>query len=210
MFTRLRSHLPAWRRALRRRRRVLAALVLAAIAATLLPTLLPPSVHGVEALVVTEDLPAGTELLPEHLRTVRVAEELVPAEAPNAPEEVLGSATAHPLPAGTPLLPTMLAGHEETMLPKGTALMAVPVSEVLLPHLAPGSRVELFPMDPTAGARAGITAQVVEGVPHESSAVALGGSPGASPEILVAVPRAHAGELAHALSASAVAVSVIG
>ena len=115
----------------------------------------------------------------------------------------------HPLPAGTPLLPTM-PPHEETMLPEGTALMAVPVSEVLLPHLAPGSRVELFPTDPTAGARAGITAQVVEGVPHESSGVALGGSPGASPEILVAVPRAHAGELAHALSASAVAVSVIG
>ena len=112
MLTRLRSHLPAWRRALRRRRRVLAALVLAAIAATLLPTLLPPSVQGVEALVVTEDLPAGTELLPEHLRTVRVAEELVPAEAPNAPEEV-SVATAHPLPpAGAPLLRTMLAGHE--------------------------------------------------------------------------------------------------
>lgn len=210
MLTRLRSHLPAWRRALRRRRRILAALVLAATAAALLPTLLPPSVQGVEALVLTEDLPAGTVLAPEHLRAVRVAEQLAPAAAPRAPEEVLGLATAHPLPAGTALLPAMLAGQEQTAIPEGTALMAVPVPDVLLPHLTPGSRVELFPTDPTTGAGAGISALVVEDVPQGSPSGALAGTPGASPDILVAVSRAQAGELAHALGTGTVAVSVIG
>ncbi|NMA76819.1 MAG: hypothetical protein GX960_06105 [Actinomycetales bacterium] len=210
MLSRLRSHLPAWRRALRRRRRILAVLLLAGAAATLTPVLLPPSVHGVEALVASRDLPAGTELTPEHLRTVRVAEELLPEQALSSSDDVLGLSTAHALPEGAPLLRSTLEVEDTSSIPEGTALMALPVTAVLLPHLVPGSEVALLPTDPMTGAGAGITGSVVT-VPASGSAEgALGASPGAAPEIVVAVPRSRAGELAHALGAGAVTVSVIG
>ena len=187
MLSRLRTHLPAWRRALRRRRRLLALLILAATLAALLPSLLPPSVRGVPAVVADQDLPAGTVLEAEHLRTVHVAEELLPVGAPSGPDEVIGQRTAHPLPAGAPLLPTALAAEEHPVLPAGMALMVVPVPGALAPHLspAPGRAV------PTARLRGGaLLAQVMQerrAVPGPPcSATARAG--------VVAVPREGARE----------------
>lgn len=210
MLSRLRTHLPAWRRALRRRRRLLALLILAATLAALLPSLLPPSVRGVPAVVADQDLPAGTVLEAEHLRTVHVAEELLPVGAPSGPDEVIGQRTAHPLPAGAPLLPTALAAEEHPVLPAGMALMVVPVPGALAPHLSPGTRVELFPTELASGAGAGITAQVMQGAESSAGAAVLGDGTGGMSEILVAVPRHDARELAHALSTGTISLAVIG
>lgn len=210
MLSRLRTHLPAWRRALRRRRRLLALLILAATLAALLPSLLPPSVRGVPAVVADQDLPAGTVLEAEHLRTVHVAEELLPVGAPSGPDEVIGQRTAHPLPPGAPLLPTALAAAEHPVLPAGMALMVVPVPGALAPHLSPGTRVELFPTDLASGAGAGITAQVMQGAESSAGAAVLGDGTGGMSEILVAVPREGARELAHALSTGTISLAVIG
>lgn len=210
MLSRLRSHLPHWRRALRRRRRLLALLALAVAVTAVLPSLLPPSARGVQVIVADEDLPAGTVLGPEHLRTVRTAEQLLPAEAPTAAEHVLGRATTHPVPAGAPLLDVFLSGEGQPSLPEGAVLMVVPIPDLLAPHLSPGTRVELLPADPALDSPGAITAQVVEAAPTTPSTVGLGGAGSGSTQILVAVDRASSGELAHALGAGTVMVAVIG
>lgn len=205
MLTRLRRQLPRWRRALRRRRRALTILALAVAAAVLLPTLLPPSVQGVEVVVADEDLAAGTLLAPEHLRTIRIAPELVPPETLTAPEEVLGRTVARPLGAGSPFLPGLLEEPITALVPEGSVLMAVPVPEALAPHLAPGTRIELLSTDPTAVVR--VPAQVVELA--GTAAGTLGSAP-ATAQVLVVVDRSRAGEVAHALGTGSVMVSVIG
>src|SRR5699024_11824432 len=90
MFSRLRAHLPLWRRALRRRRRLLAVLALAALTASLLPSLLPPSSRGVEIVVADAELTPGTALSRADLRTARIAPELLPEGAAQQIEDVVG------------------------------------------------------------------------------------------------------------------------
>ncbi len=161
-------------------------------------------------IVADEDLPVGTVLGPEHLRTVRTAVELVPAEAPTSAEQVVGRAITHPVPAGTPLLDPFLAGDGQPALPDGAVLMVVPVPDLLAPHLSPGTTIELLPIDPALGSSQGISAQVLEAATTATSTAALGSAGTGSTQILVAVDRSRSGELAHALGAGAVMVSVIG
>lgn len=210
MLLRLRSQLPLWRRALRRRRRLLALLALAVAVAALLPSVLPPSVRGTDVVVAREQLPAGTELAPEHLRTVRIADQLVPDGAPASSQELLGRTTVIPLGAGAPLLPPVLAGPQSVTTPAGSVLMVVPVAEVLLPHLRPGIELELLLPDPVSGSIGRVPAQVIEVTDGDQGPDALGsGAPGTM-AVLVAVERPRAGELAHALGAATVEVAVIG
>ncbi|MGP9537428.1 SAF domain-containing protein [Brachybacterium sp. AOP43-C2-M15] len=210
MLTRLRSQLPSWRRALRRRRRLLALLALALATAAMLPSLLPPSVRGVEVVVVREPIPAGTELAPEHLRSVRVAAELVPDDAAVAPEDLLGRTTALPLTAGTPLLPGMLEGTADMAVPDGAVLMVVPVPDVLAPQLRPGRDLELLAPDPMTGGSGRVAAQLIALADDPEASGALGtAAPGTVPA-LVAVDRSRAGEVAHALGAASLVVAVIG
>lgn len=210
MLSRLRRHLPHWRRALRRRRRLLALLALAVAVTAVLPSLLPPSVQGVPVIVADDDLPAGTVLGPEHLRTVRTAAQLLPPEAPTTAEHVLGRATAHPVRAGTPLLDVLLSGEGQPSFPEGAVLMVVPIPDLLAAHLGPGTRIELLLADPTLDSPRGITAQVVDAGPTAASPAGLGGAGTGSNQILVAVDRSRSGELAHALGTGTVMVSVIG
>lgn len=210
MLSRLRHHLPHWRRALRRRRRLLALLALAVAITAVLPSVLPPSIQGVQVIVADEDLPVGTVLGPQHLRTVRTAADLVPAEAATSAERVLGRALTHPVPAGTPLLDPFLAGDGPPALPEGAVLMVVPVPDLLAPHLRPGTTIELLPIDPALDSPLAIAAQVIDAAPTAASTAALGGAGTGSTQILVAVDRSRSGELAHALGAGAVMVSVIG
>ena len=81
MFARLLPHLPLWRRALRRRRRSLSLLVAALAVVLVLPALVPASMQSTPVVVAAGDLPTGTELGPQHLRTVEVASSLVPGGA---------------------------------------------------------------------------------------------------------------------------------
>lgn len=210
MLARLRSQLPGWRRALRRRRRLLALLTTALLATALLPLVLPPSVQGSEVLVSAVELPAGTVLAAEHLEVRRVAAELVPVGARADPEELLGRRTALGLPPGTPLLPGMLEGSRTAVVPDGTALMAVPVPPVLTARLGPGTRIEILAGDPLTGERTSIPARVVELSSVESGGALPGGSTGDDQEVLVAVPIGRTGDLAHAVGQGAVAIAILG
>ena len=210
MFSRLRSHLPAWRRALRRRRRLLAGLAVAALVAAVLPSMLPPSARGVEVVVTDVALEAGTVLTASHLRTVRVAEDLVPAGAAHEVDGVLGRAVRVPLDAGAPVLPGVLESPDAAEVPEGSVLMAVPVPEALVPHLRPGTAIELLPTDPVLLGGSGVRARVLEVVPSRGGTSALAGTAAGTAEALVTIERSRAGEVAHALGMGAVVVTVIG
>lgn len=208
MFSRLRSQLPAWRRALRRRRRTLTALALALLLVALLPSLLPPSRQGIEMVTAREDLAAGTVLGPEHLRTIRVAPELVPPQTPTAAEEVQGRTLSRPLSAGAPFLPGVLDTPGTKNLPAGTVLMAVPVPEVLAPRLSPGTRIELLSTDPTV--HSAVPAQVMELPAATTTAAALGSVAPSTVQMLVTVDHSRSREVAHALGGGTLTISVIG
>lgn len=209
MLARLRTHLPAWRRALRRRRRTLAVLVVLAAVAALLPSLLPPSLRGGDVVVLRSDLPAGTVLRQEHLGTLRIAEELIPPQAARSVHDLAGRTTALPLADGTPVLPGMLEDEGAATIPPGSVLMAVPVPSVLVPHLGPGARIELLSADPVTGAALRVAATVVELSPPGRGTGAPGAVPG-SPAAIIALDRTRSGEVAQALGAGALTVSIIG
>lgn len=209
MLSRLRAHLPLWRRALRRRRRLLAALAVAALLAALLPTLLPPSTRGVDVVLADAPLAAGTVLTAEDLRTAQLAPELVPQGAPQQAEEVIGRTTRLALEPGTPLLPGVLEGPGLAAIPQGSALLAVPVPEAIAAHLRAGTEIALLSTDPASADGTAISAQVIEIIAPDGEQSALGGTAG-SAEALVAVDRSRAGEVAHALGVGAIVVSVIG
>ena len=208
MLSRLRSHLPAWRRALRRRRRLLAGLAVAALVAAVLPSMLPPSARGVGVVVTDGALEAGTVLTASHLRTVRVAEDLVPAGAAHEVDGVLGRAVRVPLDAGAPVLPGVLESPDAAEVPEGS--VAVPVPEALVPHLRPGTAIELLPTDPALLGGSGVRARVLEVVPSRGGTSALGGTAAGTTEALVTIERRRAGEVAHALGMGTVVVTVIG
>ena len=208
MLTRLLPHLPTWRRALRRRRRTLAVLVVAAAAVLLVPSLVPASVTGTEVVVAAEDLPTGTALEAEQMRTVEVASSLVPSGAATAVEDLVGERLAAPVAADGPILSGDLLATGEDHLPEGTALLAVPVPEVLLPHLRSGTRIELLMSDPVDGSATRIPAEIRSLSPATGTG-ALGTGTDAGVQALVLVDRQRSGEVAHALGTSNVAVSVI-
>ena len=108
------------------------------------------------------------------------------------------------------MLPADVVGAEGPAIPEGTALVAVPVPEVLLPHLAAGTRIELLMSDPVDGTGSRVPAEI-----RSLSADAATSGPPVSPgssgtEALVLVERQSAGDVAHALGAGTVTVSVIG
>ena len=208
MLTRLLPHLPTWRRALRRRRRTLAVLVVAAAAVLLVPSLVPASVTGTEVVVAAEDLPTGTALEAEQMRTVEVASSLVPSGAATAVEDLVGERLAAPVAADGPILSGDLLATGEDPLPEGTALLAVPVPEVLLPHLRSGTRIELLMSDPVDGSATRIPAEIRSLSPATGTG-ALGTGTDTGVQALVLVDRQRSGEVAHALGTSNVAVSVI-
>ena len=208
MLTRLLPHLPTWRRALRRRRRTLAVRVVAAAAVLLVPSLVPASVTGTEVVVAAEDLPTGTALEAEQMRTVEVASSLVPSGAATAVEDLVGERLAAPVAADGPILSGDLLATGEDPLPEGTALLAVPVPEVLLPHLRSGTRIELLMSDPVDGSATRIPAEIRSLSPATGTG-ALGTGTDAGVQALVLVDRQRSGEVAHALGTSNVAVSVI-
>jgi len=209
MLQRLLPHLPTWRRALRRRRRTLAVLVVAAAAVLIAPSLVPASVRGTEVVVAAEDLQPGTALDAEQLRTVEVATSLVPSGAATSVTDLVDARLAAPVAEGGPILAGNLLGAEENPLPEGTALLAVPIPEVLLPHLRTGTRIELLMSDPVDGSSTRIPAEVraLSGAPAASGA--LGSGVDAEVQALVLVERQRSGEVAHALGTSNVTVSVI-
>lgn len=215
MISRIRSQLPLWRRALRRRRRTLtilaAALLVAALVPSVLPALLPGASRGVSVVVASTDLPAGTTLDSGHLDTMRVAADLAPPRTAPSPEQLQGRSTAVAVPSGTPLLPGMLEGEVTAAVPEGSALIAISAPAVLGPHLAPGAMIEILSSTPEAGATRSTRAQVVEVSPGDDGADAtLGATSPSQIVLLVTVDAPGARDLAHAFHEGWMTITVIG
>src|SRR5699024_7559608 len=81
--------------------------------------------------------------------------------------------------------------------------------EALVPHLRPGTAIELLPTDPAYLADSGVRARVLEVVPSRAGTSALGGTAAGTAEALVTLERSRAGEVAHALVMGDVVVTVI-
>lgn len=210
MLTRIRSQLPAYRRALRRRRRTLVALLIAMVAVAVLPSMLPAGHHGTTVVVTATAVPAGTVIAPDHLRTVEVAAELVPAGTAVTGEEVVGQTTAVPLAEGTPLIPALLTSNTASELPPGSALLVVSAPVQLRERLHPGTQLEIHhsTVDP---ARPGRTpATVVEVAGDTPGAVAGLGGTSSDLVVLVTVSRADAVEVAHATREGWSILSIVG
>ncbi|APX31538.1 hypothetical protein BH708_01000 [Brachybacterium sp. P6-10-X1] len=210
MLTRIRASLPAWRRALRRRRRTLLVLALALTLALIVPSLLPPSTRGVPVVAAADDLPAGTVLTDQHLRTVRVATELVPAGSSSTPKQLVGREIALDIPARTPLLPGLLIGDGAAAVPEGSALMALPVPAVLVPRLVPGAHLDVLTSGPDPASVAAVPAVVVELPDAGGTEDVLGQGTTGAAQVLVSVERPRAREVAHAMREGWVSVSIVG
>ena len=183
--------------------------MLLGVLAVAAPSLLPPSSRGVDTVVAAAELPAGTLLGPEDLRSVAVAPQLVPAGAVAQPEDLVGRTLRHPVGAGTALVPAMLEEPGAELIGAGRVLMAVPVPAVLLPHLRPGAEISLLPASSVEQAGAPIPARVVDMAADDQAASPLGTGSG-GPQVLVSVEASRSHELAHALTGGAVSISVIG
>lgn len=215
MLSRISSQVPLWRRALRRRRRTLAALAAALLLAVLAPSVLPAILPGASptttVVVAASDLPAGTTLEADDLSSVRVAEDLAPPRSLDGPEQLRGHRTVVAVPAGTPLLPGMLEGETTAAVPEGHALMAISAPAVLAPHLAPGATIEVLSSTPQEGRTRSTRAQVVEVSPDEDGGgAAIGGGASNETVVLISVDPAGARELAHAHHEGWLMISVIG
>ena len=210
MLSRITVSLPQWRRALRRRRRLLAVLVSALLIASAIPQLVPllPRSHAV--VVADGDLPAGTELTAADLRQVHVAAALVPEDAPATTQDLLGQRTAVPVSDGTPLLPGLFEAHGTPEMPDGSALIAVPLQAVLVPHLQSGAEVEIIASVAGEPAPKRITAQVMEiSETGAAGTLGLGGGEGGA-VVLVSLPPARAADVAQAMSEGWITIAAIG
>ncbi|MFH5824746.1 SAF domain-containing protein [Georgenia sp. AZ-5] len=132
------------RRAVWRRRHLLAALSLGLAAATAVTAVAPPDPPGRRVLVLATDTPAGTALTERHLAVSELPPGAVPPGALADVADAAGSGLAVGLPAGTPLLPGMLVGPGLAAgAPAGTVVVAVPVADPSARLVRPGRRVSL-------------------------------------------------------------------
>lgn len=215
MLTRIRSQLPLWRRALRRRRRTLAlltaALLVAALLPSLLPVLLPSAAATATVVVASAELPIGTELELADLETVRVAGDLSPPRAATDPEHLTGRRTVTVVPAGAPVLPGMLEGEGIDVVPAGSSLMAIGAPAVLAAHLLPGTTIEILSATSGAVSTRHTRAQVVEVAVRDDGAMAgLAGPAAGEVVVLVTIDAAGARDLAHAMHEGWLAITIIG
>lgn len=145
------------RRFLIRRRRVLAALLCCAAAGTAVQALLPPDPGTVSLVIAASDLPAGSLLSAQHLRTVSVAASAVPPDSFTAAAQLSGRRLATPLKRGSPLMQTSLVGTGLlTGAPPGSVAVSVrPADPAIVALLAPGQLVDVVLAGPDGQQPAG-------------------------------------------------------
>lgn len=181
-------------------------------------------------VVAARELPAGTTLAAEDVRTVRIGADVAPNHAPDREDAVLGQRTAVGVPAGTPLVPGVVHGVGiRPAVPPGLTLAAVRLADPGVARLLrPGDRVALLAgrSDPTgavtgteAGTETGTERLVARALVVEIQGDAAEASSGGllapssavdvEPLILLAVSTEEATRLAGAaLTASITAVLV--
>lgn len=167
------------RRAVLRRRRLLAAtLVALAVGAGLRAVAAPPPAT-VEVSVAAADLPAGTVLSAEDLQPLSLPPDAYPASAEASP---VGRTLAAPLRRGEPVTDVRLVGPDLT---EGLDVVALPVR---LPDagavglLRVGDRLDLLGADPRGGGAttlaAGARVLALPGLGTEGAATGVTGMPG--------------------------------
>lgn len=123
-------------------------LAVAALTATgvVLGELRPPEPVTTAVVVLTRDVPAGSELAAQDVELARLPPELAPPLAAGAPGDVLGRRLAVGLPAGFPLTDRVLVGPGLVEgLPRGTALVPVRLADpAVAATLRAGDRVDLM------------------------------------------------------------------
>lgn len=146
------------RRAVLRRRRLIAAGLAGIAVAAGIHAVAGPAPATVPVRVATRDLPAGAELTAADLETVRFAPGSEPAGLADDPE---GQVLAAPLRAGEPVTDVRLVGPALTTGQPG--LVAVPVrlpDPGMVALLDVGDRIDLVATDPQDGGAAVVAADV--------------------------------------------------
>jgi len=134
------------RRAVLRRRRLLAALCAAGAVLAAVRVAAPPAPATVELVVAARDLPAGTVLTDDDLRTTRVAAGAVPADVVGAP---VGAMLAAPLREGEAVTDVRLVGPGLAAPDPGRVAIPVRFSDAgQAALLGPGDRVDVLATDP--------------------------------------------------------------
>ena len=149
LSVRIRDRLTTVRRAVLRRRRLLAVLcAMGAVAAGLRATA-PPAAPTDVVLVAVRDLPAGAVLGTDDLRTVEVAPDQAPGGALTDTGDAAGAILAAPLRAGEPVTDVRLVGPGLADSAPGTVALPVRVSDAAQVGLLDvGDEIDLLATDP--------------------------------------------------------------
>lgn len=174
---RLADRLRPVRRAVLRRRRLIAALLTGGAVAAGVHAAAGPAPATVPVLVAARDLPAGARIAEADLETVRFS-------AGSAPEAVaddpVGEVLAAPLRTGEPVTDVRLVGPELTVGQPG--LVALPVrlpDPGMVALLDVGDRIDLLATDPQAGGASVVATDVpVLAIPTADDQSSASGLPG--------------------------------
>ena len=165
------------RRAVLRRRRLIAALLTAIAVAAGVHAVAAPAPPTVPVLVAARDLPAGAEVAEADLETVRFAPGSEPGGAVADP---VGEVLAAPLRRGEPVTDVRLVGPELTVGQPG--LTAVPMrlpDPGMVTLLDVGDRIDLVATDPQEGGASVVAADVpVLAIPEADDQTSASGLPG--------------------------------
>jgi Flp pilus assembly protein CpaB len=159
---RLLDRLTSVRRAVLRRRRLLAVLCAIGAAAAGLRATAPPAAPTVEVLVAASDLPAGAELRAEDLSTVALTQETAPDGVLTEVGEAAGAILAAPLRAGEPVTDVRLVGPGLADAAPGTVAVPVRLSDAAQAGLLRvGDEVDLLATDPQSRTTATIASDAL-------------------------------------------------
>jgi Flp pilus assembly protein CpaB len=146
---RLRDRLTTVRRAVLRRRRLLAVLFTVGAVATALRATVPPPAPTVEVLVAAADLPAGAVLDAEDLTTRPLPPDSVPDRVLTDLADAAGAILAAPVRAGEPITDVRLVGPGLAASAPGTVAVPVRLSDAAQAGLlAVGDAIDLLATDP--------------------------------------------------------------
>jgi Flp pilus assembly protein CpaB len=194
-----RSQLARRRRAVRRlvlsRRRPLAALLAAAAVVAGLHELRPPPPDVVAVLTAARDLPAGTTLHEQDLRSVDYASGTAPT---GLASDAVGRVLAGPVRAGEPLTDVRLVGAALAAAYPGSVAIPVRLPDAgMAALLHAGDRIDLVAADPQGGAARVVASDlVVVALPRPDEESMASGMPGRL--VVLAAPEAVREDVAQA------------
>ena len=177
------------------RRRPLAALLAAAAVVAGLHELRPPPPDVVAVLTAARDLPAGTTLHEQDLRSVDYASGTAPT---GLASDAVGRVLAGPVRAGEPLTDVRLVGAALAAAYPGSVAIPVRLPDAgMAALLHAGDRIDLVAADPQGGAARVVASDlVVVALPRPDEESMASGMPGRL--VVLAAPEAVREDVAQA------------